>query len=127
MDIYYTLSLYAFDFVSATCSSIICFYTYIRNKYIQTTLEPFGKHTFKLSFYHQNIKYDFLLPIKRGPKPDIQIIDERGRDMSSFLGPNKDGYGLGYTPNMLKCRMLKLYIDGLFMKTIQEDETIINK
>lgn len=79
-------------------------------------LRPLGKETYRLSFNYQGRTYHMCIRVSQKTKPGITLRDEHGNNLTPFLGPNVDGYGMSLCPNELGCK--KIIINTSFSQSI---------
>lgn len=55
----------------------------------------------------------------------ITAVDEKGRDLSAFLGPSKNFFGIKLTPRDIGCKEVVISLEDDSIKRFSENETII--
>ncbi len=55
----------------------------------------------------------------------VKAVNENGRDLSCFLGPSKNFFGITLKPKDIGCKKVVLTLEDGSDKTFSEDETII--
>jgi hypothetical protein len=77
-----------------------------------STITPLILSSYNIPYYHNNVKYQYPLIVKKGPKPNYKIYHDHV-DISDkilpYFGPNMDLYQLTHlTPKMLGYTSLRL-------------------
>lgn len=72
--------------------------TVLHRVYTPSSTKKVTKNTYELTYHHQGREYKMRLPIKRGPKKVVRIMNEHEHDVTdhvmSYLGPNEDLHNL---------------------------------
>lgn len=89
-----------------------------------------SKNKVEFSFYHNNVLYKVMLPVKDNPK-FILITNEKHLDVTDvitpYLGPSYDFFGLSYTPRDFGYKELSFDIDDKEILYKTDDVITINQ
>jgi hypothetical protein len=124
----YFIILY-FDFISSSLylDNKKVFYNYleaVKLAFLSGYITHVGERCFYVPFRTNSETYK--IPLIFTEKQDIsKAIDENGKDLSPFLGPYKNFFGIQLTPRDIGCKEVLLVFEDDSHKRFTENETII--
>lgn len=102
--------------------------SYILNKiYIPTSLQKVSKNVYALSYKHNGSDYKMMIPIKRGPRKVVRVVNENDHDITDdvriYMGPGEDFHNNTIYPSDLNHQELHFHTrDGQIISCTGNDD-----
>jgi hypothetical protein len=112
------------DFYKNNKSIITRYYDDIKLQFSTGYITALNERCFSVPVKGNNIVYK--IPILFTNENNIvTAVDEKGRDLSPFLGPSKNFFGIKLTPRDIGCKEVVISLENDSVKRFSENETII--
>ena len=112
------------DFYKNNKSIITRYYDDIKLQFSTGYITALNESCFYVPVKGNNIVYK--IPILFTNENNIvTAVDEKGRDLSPFLGPSKNFFGIKLTPRDIGCKEVVISLEDNSVKRFSENETII--
>ena len=101
---------------------------FILNKiYIPTSLQKVSKNIYELSYKHNGADYKMFIPIKRGPRKIVRVVNEDDHDITKdvriYMGPSEDFHNTTMFPTDLNHQELHFHTrDGKIISCTKEED-----
>jgi predicted transport protein len=98
-------------------------------QYLNKSLVQIDRNTYVLTYLINGNLYKHMLKIRRGPKPVLQIIDEKSYDVTEvifpYLGPSYNWHGNELTPSTFGYKTLTFELSDGTEKVYNEKEPML--